>query len=284
MQTPEPTIDLASLRSWIGREEEKSEILTAGLVSRFRATLGANRVADSAPVAPKLIHLCLNGPDTPTERLGADGHPQKGGFLPTVPLPCRMWAAGSFIFHRDLKVGDCVRRLSRIADVVLKEGRTGTLCFVTVEHRHFAGNELAIEERQHIVYRERETGDPLANAQFPSCEGAHQATVEVGPPLLFRYSAMTFNSHRIHYDRPYAVEVEGYPGLVVHGPMQATLLLGFASRSRGAEPARFSFRGVGPIFDNDGLILNAAANGDRPLELWTTTKTGRLGMKAEAGW
>jgi 3-methylfumaryl-CoA hydratase len=276
-------LDIAHLRSWIGREEEASEVVTPELVQKFRATLDlpGGKPAPGEP-APPLIHLCLAQPAVPQSGLGPDGHPARGGFLPPVPLPRRMWAGGEFAFRQDIRVGDVVRRVSRIAEVVLKEGRTGPLCFVTVRHRVEAADAIALEERQDIVYRAADTVGAV-KPMVPAEAGSQQREVDPSPVLLFRYSALTFNGHRIHYDRRYATEVEGYPGLVVHGPLQATWLLNFAASIRGTPPSRFSFRGLSTLFDDDAVRLHAREDGDR-LKLWTARDGGPVAMSAEAAW
>lgn len=276
------SLDIDHLRSWIGREEEASEVVTPHLVRKFKATLDlpGGEPAPGDP-APRLIHFCLAQPAAPQAELGPDGHPARGGFLPPVPLPRRMWAGGEFRFQHDIRIGDTVRRVSRIADVVLKQGRTGPLCFVTVRHRIEAGGGVALEERQDIVYRGTDGG--AAKTSTPAEAGSHSREVDASAPLLFRYSALTFNGHRIHYDRRYAQEVEGYPGLVVHGPLQATLLLFFAADIRGALPSSFSFRSLSTIFDDDPIRLHARADGDR-LRLWTAREGGPVAMSAEAVW
>ena len=276
-------VDIAHLRSWIGREDVASDVVTPALVGKFRATLdlpGAE--PEAGEPAPQLIHFCLAQPAVPQSELGPDGHPARGGFLPPVPLPRRMWAGGALVFRQDIRVGDTVRRTSRIADVVLKEGRTGPLCFVTVEHRIEANGALAVEERQDIVYRGGDAGLP-GRPPPAAASGQHQRAVDASAPLLFRYSALTFNGHRIHYDRRYVQEVEGYPGLIVHGPLQATLLVDFAARLRGASPSRFSFRSLSPLFDDDPFRLHAAEGGDA-LKLWTAREGGPIAMSAEAAW
>lgn len=284
MTSPTGELDIAHLRSWIGRTDTAAEMVTPDLVRRFRATFdeepGAPR--DGEP-APRLLHWCLAPPAALTGTLGPDGHPARGGFLPPVPLPRRMWAGGSLVFHGEIKVGDTVHRHSRIADVTMKDGRTGTLCFVTVLHEIEAAGQVVVSETQDIVYRGLDAAGGAKKAPEPAPAGAHRGEIDPTPPLLFRYSALTFNGHRIHYDQPYVTKVEGYPGLVVHGPLQATFLLRFASQIRGAAPARFSFRGLSPLFDTAPMSLNADAEGDR-LKLWTARPGGPVAMSAEAEW
>lgn len=274
-------LDIEHLRSWIGREEVKSELLTPSAVERFNATFdfeGEPRDGDAAPV---MIHLCLAPPAAPTSQLGPDGHPARGGFLPPVPLPRRMWAGGSFAFTGDIRVGETVTRRSTIRDVTVKHGRTGTLCFVTVDHRIDSNGREAVRERQDIVYRG--TDSAPAKPAEPAPHGAHRHRVEPSAALLFRYSALTFNGHRIHYDAPYVRNVEGYPGLIVHGPMQATMLVQFAAQIRGRRPALFEFRSLSPLFDDADFTLNAADDGEA-LNLWTAYADGPVAMQARATW
>lgn len=279
----QPVIDMDHLRSWIGREDIGAEVLSEDLARKYHAMFDMPGAPPTHGAAvPQLIHFCLAQPAVPTAGLGADGHPARGGFLPPVPLPRRMWAGGALTFHGDLKVGDAVRRVSRITDVTLKDGRTGPLCFVTVAHRVEANGTLAIEERQDIVYRGADAG--AAGKVPPAAErGAFVKPMTAGTPLLFRYSALTFNAHRIHYDRPYATEMEGYPALVVQGPMQAALLCNYATELRGAPPRRFAFRGLSPLFDTDAFALHATADGEG-LKLWTAREGGPVCMAAEASW
>jgi 3-methylfumaryl-CoA hydratase len=279
-----PAIEMDHLKSWIGREDVATDVVGEDLARKYHAMFDApGGPPGIGAAAPRLIHFCLAQPAVPTAGLGPDGHPTRGGFLPPVPLPRRMWAGGALTFHGDLKVGDVVRRVSRIADVALKEGRTGPLCFVTVEHRVEANGLLAIEERQDIVYRGSYVPGASGKTPPPAATGDHMKTMTAGTPLLFRYSALTFNAHRIHYDRPYATEVEGYPALVVQGPMQAALLCTYAAELRGAPPARFSFRGHFPLFDTDTFALHATADADG-LKLWTAREGGPVSMSAEASW
>lgn len=286
MSTSTPSIGVDHLRSWIGREEVASDVVSVDLVRKFNATLNLSTdVPVIGNVAPLMVNYCLAQPAAPTEALGRDGHPQRGGFLPPVPLPRRMWAGSSLTFHGDLRVGDEVRRTSRIDDVVVKEGRSGVLCFVTVAHKLDVGGRLAIEERQSIVYREDATApDASSNAPVEVAPvGADSRPMQLSTPLLFRYSALTFNGHRIHYDRRYAIDVEHYPGLVVHGPLQATLLLYYARELKGRAPSQFTFRGLSPLFDDDDICLHATEVDGR-MKLWTARENGPVGLSAEAVW
>jgi 3-methylfumaryl-CoA hydratase len=276
-----PGID--ELRNWIGRSETEQDTLTPRLARELSAALGGS---DALPapgmVAPYAAHWLLAPATVTAGRIGPDGHPARGGFLPPVSLPRRMWAGGSLQFHQPLLVGDLVERRTRIADVTMKAGRSGTLCFVTLEHEILSPRGLAITERQDLVYRDLAPpadAKPAPSAPGPAAEWRRE--MQAGPVLLFRYSAITFNGHRIHYDRDYAMREEFYPGLVVHGPLQATLLLGYAAEILGRHPVAFSFRGVSPLFDFQKFTL-AADKTEDGLSLWIEAENGVRTMQAEA--
>jgi len=280
-------LDLDHLRQWIGRTSEASDIVTAQLVKGLRATLfqeiGEPKASDTAPFT---VHWCLAQPVFPMSMLGPDGHPTRGGFLPPVPLQRRMWAGGDLEFLDTLRVGDEAKRVSRIADVTVKTGSSGTLCFVSVEHIVTTSRGTAIRERQDIVYREM-GGEKAATTRsnVPSPRLAqHRETHMADAVLLFRYSALTFNGHRIHYDRDYVTKVEGYPGLVFHGPLQAAFIVELAAKLRGGKPPKqFSYRGVQPLFEGSDFSVNANDNGDA-MELWTANSQGQPTMKGTARW
>ena len=280
-------LDAEAYQTWIGQEDFASDYLTPDLVRRFGATFDLGEVDSRlGSPAPPGIHWCLAPPLVPTAALGLDGHPGRGGFLPPIPLPRRMWAGGSVTFGRPIRVGDDVRRRSVIADVVVKTGRAGPLCFVTLRHDVLVGGETAVSERQDIVYRALAgTGDAGPARESPAApEARWTRSVEATAPLLFRYSALTFNGHRIHYDRRFCTEQEGYPGLVVHGPLQATLLVQLATETRGGRvPETFSFRSVAPLFEGRAFQL-AASESATGLQLWTADHDGQPAMTAEARW
>jgi 3-methylfumaryl-CoA hydratase len=275
-------VGLAELRGWIGRSEIAHDEITPRLVRELTATLDRDAVEAEVPV-PLAMHWCLAPPVVKASMIGPDGHPLRGGFLPPVPLPRRMWAGGQVKFRDQLRIGDKIERRSRIVDVALKEGRTGVLCFVAIDHEYFTARGLAIEERQDIVYRELRSATPrtssLPSLPLPEWRRIMQAS----PVLLLRYSALTFNGHRIHYDRPYATEVEGYPGLIVHGPLQATLLIEFAASIKDMPAKQFSFRGIQPLFDFTPFELCARSN-DGGLHMWIQTVEGVQTMDAQASW
>ena len=276
------TVDVSQLRSWIGRTEELQDIVTPELVRRLRATLGqpAGDLSVGAP-APPTVHWCLALPAVQASDIGPDGHPRRGGFLPPVPLPRRMWAGGELVFDAPLRIGDVVRRRSRVEDIVLKEGRSGRLCFVTVRHEISNDKGLTLRERHDIVYRQI-TPTVLKPADGSAPVAKWSRTVAADPVLLFRYSALTFNGHRIHYDRDYCIREELYSGLVFHGPLQATLLVELAAELKG-QPKSFEFRAVSPVFDGGDVKVNALEDGEA-LSLWVTDQAGRVAMQATARW
>ncbi len=278
-------LDLDHLRQWIGRTQEATDTVTAQLVKGLRATLfqeiGEPRTGDAAPFT---VHWCLAQPVFPMSMLGPDGHPTRGGFLPPVPLPRRMWAGGEIEFLDPLRVGDESTRTSRIADVTVKTGSTGQLCFVSVEHTVTSPRGVAIRERQDIVYRDMGSAQAAAKAPPPPPVAQHRETHVSDPVLLFRYSALTFNGHRIHYDRDYVTKVEGYPGLIFHGPLQAAFIVEMAAKLRGGRPPKkFTYRGVQPLFEGSEFSVNANDNGDA-MELWTANDAGQPTMKGTAAW
>jgi 3-methylfumaryl-CoA hydratase len=278
-------MDLDHLRDWIGRTEQRSDDVTATPVAALSATLDRD---DPAPLPgtdlPPLWHWLYFTPLARHSEIGPDGHPKRGGFLPPVPLPRRMWAGGRLEFHHPLRVGDEITRHSRIAGVDIKQGRSGSLVFVTVRHEVHNAQGLAIGEEHDIVYRDA----PAAGTVPPPPQAApagetFSRLITPDPVLLFRYSALTFNSHRIHYDRPYVTEVEGYPGLIVHGPLIATLLLDGLRRERpDAQVKRFSFKALRPVFDLHPFTVCGHFDNAHTAQLWTRDHEGWLTMQATA--
>jgi 3-methylfumaryl-CoA hydratase len=280
--------DLDHLRQWIGRSTEASDIVTAQLVKGLRATLfqeiGEPKTGDAAPFT---THWCLAQPVFPMSMLGPDGHPTRSGFLPPVPLPRRMWAGGELEFFDALRVGDDTKRMSRISDIAMKTGSTGILCFVSVEHVVTTSRGIAIRERQDIVYRDvsaTPSAAPAKAAPPPPPMARHRETYISDPVLLFRYSALTFNGHRIHYDRDYVTKVEGYPGLIFHGPLQAALIVELAAKQHhGQPPKKLSYRGLQPLFEGGEFSVNANDTGGG-MELWIANAEGQPTMTGTAIW
>ncbi len=275
--------DLDHLKSWIGRAQIVGDDITPRLVNELNATLDRDAaLPDCGSLAPAMIHWCLAPQIVAASDLGPDGHPTGGGFLPSIPLPRRMWAGGRLIFHVPLLVGDRVEKRITIHDIAVKQGRAGPLCFLTIRQEVLSPRGLAVEEYQDIVYRGAESAAP-ASAPPPLPEPTWSRDMQVTPVMLFRYSAVTFNGHRIHYDRAYTTEIERYPGLLVHGPLQATLLVDFATSVQGRVPARFTFRAVRPLFDDVPFRLCAIEQQDG-VRLWIETHDRRATMEAQAGW
>ncbi|MCL4138958.1 UNVERIFIED_CONTAM: hypothetical protein GTU68_015758 [Idotea baltica] len=244
-------IDFDYLNKWVGKTETATDIVTSGLIERFHATFGGWLYKDGERV-PLGLHWCLSPLVAPLTELGPDGHPARGGFLPPVPLENRMWAGGRVSFYASLEVDKVVARTSRIASLTPKIGRSGPLIFVSVDHDYRIDDRLIIEERQDIVYR---TPQPQPT-KIAAVQSAAKPGDFVGDPVtLFRYSALTFNSHRIHFDHPYVTEKEGYAGLVVHGPLQATLLMNAAAVETGTSQISFDYRGLSPLIAGQAVSL-----------------------------
>ena len=276
------------MKEWIGRSETVEDTVTAAPVAALRATLDhpAERPAAGSPLPP-LWHWLYCLPLHRRSDVGHDGHARRGGFLPPVPLPRRMWAGSQLAFHQPLRVGDTVERRSTIEDVTEKAGRSGPLVFVRVRHevRRKGESPLAILEHHDIVYREApRSGEPPAAVQAAPSSAAWRKRWVPDDVLLFRYSALTFNGHRIHYDRRYVTEVEGYPGLVVHGPLLATLMLELLHQERpGASVAAYEFRAIRPTFDTAPFeVCGQPAEDGREVRLWVQDLEGSLAMTAKA--
>jgi len=270
---------VSDFSAWVGRTEEREDRLDPVRSNVLLAAIGQPAGLKEGDLLPALHHwLYFWETRTPAET-GPDGHPRRGGFLPPVPLPRRMWAGGRLIFRAPLILGELVRKVSMIRSITAKSGRSGDLVFVTVTHALRGQNGLAIEEEQDIVYR----GE--SRSASPEPEAAMAASVETimpDPVMLFRYSALTMNGHRIHYDRPYATGTEGYPGLVVQGPLQASLLAALAERELGAPLRTFGFRGLAPALADLDLHLHAYRTGTG-LDLWTSQEGVRkMSAQAEA--
>jgi len=275
---------LEHLRSWIGRSEQRTDTITAAPLAALAATLDRDDPPPATGTAvPPLWHWLYFLPIARQSELGADGHPRRGGFLPPVELPRRMWAGGRLTFERPLRVGEVATRTSRIDDVTAKDARSGPLVFVTVHHALSTPEGHAISEAHDIVYRGLPAPGSAATPQRAPTDETFARTVVPDDVLLFRYSALTFNGHRIHYDRRYVTEVEGYPGLVVHGPLIATLLLDLLRRERPtATVARFDFKAVSPLFDLHPFELCGRPDGERGFALWARNHEGGLAMQATA--
>jgi 3-methylfumaryl-CoA hydratase len=274
-----------SYEGWVGREEERTERILAPAAQALAATLDIEHAPQAGDALPPGWQWLFFNPVVRRSGLGTDGHPQRGGFLPPIELPRRMWAGSRVKYLADIAVDATATKRSLIKKVENKTGKRGQLWFVTVEHTTSVGRERCIVEEQDIVYREA-TPPGTAAAMPAAFDGVAQFGREFKPDttLLFRYSALTFNGHRIHYDRRYVTEVEGYPGLVVHGPLLATLMLDLLrDADPGATVAAYEFRAIRPTFDTAPFEVCGQPSGDgREVQLWVQDLDGALAMTAKA--
>lgn len=294
-------VNIRKLQQWIGKTETGYDTVTVFPLQALDATFDEEpKQYKGAFAISALRHWLYFLPVTKHSALGADGHPQRGGFLPPVPLPRRMWAGSQFEFHQPLCIGDAIARVSTIQNVSHKRGKSGDLIFVRVRHDiHRLGSEnsapnkenKAITEHHDIVYREPAqlqgqagTEETVSRARLAPPQHAWHHEITVNDVMLFRYSALTFNGHRIHYDRPYATEQEGYPGLVVHGPLIATLLLdALRKHLPGKTVTHYEFTAIAPLFDTDSFsICGLPEPSNQCVQLWAMNSKKELAMKATA--
>ena len=282
-------IDIEYLQQWVGRTHTRCDLICAAPVAALSASLdlAATRAVFGEPL-PACWHWLYFQDHVPTSLLTPDGHAPRGDFLPPVPLPRRMWAGSHLRFVAPLLVGDEAQRVSTVQSVAHKQGRSGDLVFVTLRHQIFRGQILAIDEEQRLVYRDQRVGEdnPTSKTKPTSAPSSSVAQWrrELCPDtvLLFRYSALTFNSHRIHYDSDYAMRVEGYDGLVVQGPLTATLLLELLHRELpSAHVAAFEFRALRPLLADAPLHLQGRRDG-QAIHLWALDANGNVAMEARA--
>ena len=275
--------DEGDFSDWIGKTDNPGEdMITPRLRNSFKATFGDHLAA--LDVALPGLHWCLSPAMVTRDALASDGHPIKGGFLPPISLPRRMWASSALDYYDALLPNDNVQKQSTITDISWKNGKSGALCFVSVAHDYSTNRGLAIHENQTIVYRDA----PSQQASPPVPEicqtnFAHEWRVPIDTVMLFRYSALTFNAHRIHYDAPYARDTEFYQSLVIHGPLQATLMLNLATSMNNKPPRHFAFRGLSPACGAQILTIGATetTNG---YDLSVVNEDGILSMTGTAQW
>jgi 3-methylfumaryl-CoA hydratase len=269
------------IENWVGKTETRVDTITAWPVSALSATLDrddpAAKIGDELPPGWHWLYFLEA---RRAAELGADGHPQRGGFLPPVPLPRRMWAGGRIEFLQPLRIGDAIRRDSEILKVESKHGRSGNLVFVTVRHTVSVDGTIAVREEHDIVYREAvPPGHPPPPAQSAPEQAAWRRELTADPVLLFRYSALTFNGHRIHYDLDYVRHEEHYPGLIVHGPLQTTLLLDLCRRHSPRAVVKLDYRALSPVFHDQRFSVNGnPADSGNTAELWTANAAGDYAM------
>lgn len=279
------TLDMDHLRKWIGKSQTVTERIAPFPSNALSATLNRDDPdhADGTPLPP-LWHWLHFLPVYKLVDAGEDGHAALGGFLPPVPLPRRMWAGSRLKWSAPMRIGRELRKVSTVESVEHKAGKSGDLVFVTLRHQVFDGDVQGIEERQDIVYRAPPAPDaPLPKPPQAPDGSAFSRVISPDPVLLFRYSAVTFNGHRIHYDRPYSTGPEGYPGLVVHGPLLATLMLDLLRRNMsGKDVTAFDFRAISPVFDTDDFSVHGQPGADDTVKLWVSGRNGALAMSATA--
>ena len=271
--------------AWVGREEQRHDRLNLSAVRAMAATLDLESApAAGSPLPPGWQWLFFN-PAVRRSELGVDGHPARGGFLPPITLPRRMWAGSRVRYLLDLQVEAEATRHSKILNIQNKSGKSGELCFITLEHTTRCDGEACIVEEQDLVYREATPsgGAPAVTPKRYDGVAQWSRPVEPDPTLLFRYSALTFNGHRIHYDQAYARDEEGYPDLVVQGPLTATLLQNFAvEQAGGRRLTAFDFRGVSPLFVDRPFTLEGLEEDSNTLSLWARGPDGQLATSATA--
>ncbi|MBI4207765.1 MAG: MaoC family dehydratase N-terminal domain-containing protein [Betaproteobacteria bacterium] len=277
--------ELDHLKDWIGKRESRGDVGTAWPVAALAATLDRRDAdpKDADPIPPGW-HWLYFLETTPASELGPDGHPKRGGFLPPVALPRRMWAGGRIEFRRALRVGERLQRDSEVIAVEPKQGKSGNLVFVTVRHTVLASGEIAVIEEHDIVYREAaKPGEPPPQGRPAPQRAAWRRELVAGPAMLFRFSALIFNAHRIHYDIDYCREEEHYPGLIVHGPLQTILLLDLCRRNEARQVKRLDYRALHPVFHTERFTVNGEPSADgAKAELWIANAAGNYAMTGTA--
>ena len=277
-------VDIDHLRKWIGKIDNVTDYVTPIVEQRYRATLNMDigNPKDGDPVTSGL-HWMLGWNLVKNDELGVDSHPALGEFLPPVPLPRRMWAGSEIKVLKPIRVGDKVIKQSTVADIQVKEGRTGLLCFVTAEYNYLVNDEVTINEKHNIVYRDisKSGGGSGYSKDIPEKADLSEK-IFMHPTILFRYSAIGFVGHRIHYDHPYTVNEENYPGLIVHGPLQATYLLRAAEKLMGKPVKSFTHKVMAPVFANSEYIVGVDKIDDGSVSCWGATKEFGVTMRAEA--
>ena len=278
-------MSLERLRDWVGRTQSMEDLAAPFPVRALAATFDAN---DPDPrngdVLPPLWHWLYFLDAALQSKIGPDGHAERGDFLPPVPLPRRMWAGSRFSFDGEpLRVGDTISRLSRIKSVEPKSGSTGDMVFVTVEHTISGPRGPSFVEEHDIVYREAaKPGEKPKPARPAPTDASWRKSIQADPVLLFRFSALTFNGHRIHYDQPYVTGTEGYPGLIVHGPLMGMLQVELARRSNaGKVVRRFEFRALSPVFAGAAFSVLARQEQDGSATTWIADSSGGLAQQGK---
>ncbi|HKA42391.1 MAG TPA: MaoC family dehydratase N-terminal domain-containing protein [Burkholderiales bacterium] len=274
-------INIAALKAWVGRQEAAGDVLAPFQANALAATLDRDETYPAGAPLPPLWNWVYLNELFKTSELADNGHGTLGGFMPPIPLPRRMWAGGRFTFKRPLRIGQAARRVSTVADLTAKEGDSGELVFLLLRHEISGPDGTAITEEQDIVYRAPpRTSEPPARVRRAADKALWRREIALNEVQLFRYSALIFNAHRIHYDEPYCRR-EGYPGLVVHGPLLATLLADLVRRNTDRPMTAFRYRAVRPLFLPSPCIACGVPKGNT-VELWAEDEDGALIMEARA--
>ena len=271
-----------TLKRWVGKTTKKVDVVDARQARLVQASLNQKPNLKDGDEMPPLRHWCYFNDETINDGLGKDGHPKRGGFMPPIKLQRRMWAASEVTFDKPIILGKKIIRNSVISDVQMKDGKNGKLCFVTVTHKYKNGSELLVTDKHTIVYREEKKSNSASIKKIaPPKSPTKTKMIRLDAITLFRYSALTFNNHRIHYDLKYCREVEGYPGLVVHGPLIATLLVDFAKNiNKNKRIRKFAFKAVSPIFDTDSFKIASKNVSESEAVVWAESKNN-LAMIAD---
>lgn len=275
------TDSLEHLRQWVGRKESLDDLATAWPAAAMSATLDRHDPPlKDGDAIPEGWHWLYFLETAPASELAHDGHPRRGGFLPPVTLPRRMWAGGRLDFRRPIRIGERMHRESEILSVEPKTGNSGSLVFVTVRHTVSASNDIAVVEEHDIVYREAaQPGAPTPPGKPAPAQPIWRHEIMPDEAMLFRYSALTFNAHRIHYDLEYCRKEEGYPGIIVHGPLQTTLLLDLCRRNAGKPVRKLNYRALSPLFHNQKVAVGGIPSPDgAAAQLWTSGPSGAMAM------
>ena len=278
-------LDADNLSAWVGRSEAITDQIDVGRALAMAATLDLPVSPVVGDALPPLWHWLYFWSAVPVSQLGTDGHAQRGGFLPPVTLPRRMWAGGRLEFLAPLRVGAQAERVSRIKAVEVKQGKSGPLVFVTVAHEISVQAKRVILEEHDIVYRDKlQVGDLVSNTKLAPTDAHWSRQISPDPVQLFRYSALTFNGYRIHYDRTYATDVEGYPGLIVHAPLIASLLTDLLRRELPNRTiGQFSFKAISPLFDTEPFLVHGRLEPEgQRVVLWAANSRGELALQAAA--
>ena len=277
------TVDIAFLQGWVGSTETRDDVIALAPTLALSASLDyLSPIARSGDSLPPCWHWLYFQDAVAASNLAADGHARRGGFMPPVPLSRRMWAGSRLRFLSAVNIGQEAHRISTIASITHKTGRSGELVFVTLKHQMFQQEKLVIEEEQDLVYRDYDARQSYSAVKLASAEPQWSREICPDSVLLFRYSALTFNSHRIHFDLHYAMQVEGYPSLVVHAPLTATLLLDLLRRELPDSTVKeFKFRAIKPLLEGASMLLQGRRD-DQEVKLWILDDSGALAMEAIA--